>query len=111
MTASRWKIRSLLVVMTVALTLGACDMEQYVRFRAVNQAGDVLTPSEEALSGEFLHDVEQVLRFYRVPFKKGNDGALMIPERVAKDLDTMWNYTTKARDPRWLADHPVPPER
>lgn len=77
----------------------------YVPYKPVYQIGDQLVVSEEPLSAEFRENIKMVLRFYDVPFKEGKNEVILIPKKIWKDRDTMWNYTTKANDPDWLDTH------
>ena len=49
--------------------------------------------------------LEQVLRYYGVPYQRTEYG-LRVDRSVAADTDLVWNFTTKAQDPDWLAEHP-----
>ncbi|PTL78085.1 hypothetical protein DAT35_41460 [Vitiosangium sp. GDMCC 1.1324] len=55
------------------------------------------------MHGNVIH----VLRYYQVNFREEANGAILIPRSLANDLDTLWNYTTKAQDEEWLREHPV----
>jgi hypothetical protein len=46
-----------------------------------------------------------VLRYYGVPYQRTEHG-LRVDGSVAADTDLVWNFTTKAEDPEWLAGHP-----
>jgi hypothetical protein len=84
--------------------------DQYVPFRPVYARGDCLVASDVAPSSALREAVKAVLAFYDVPYREDDTGALLIPESVAADRDTVWNYTTKANDPVWLRAH-VPEDR
>ena len=66
--------------------------------------GDCLVVSDVAPSSALREAVKAVLAFYDVPYWEDDTGALVIPEPVAEDRDTVWNYTTKANDPVWLRE-------
>ena len=75
-----------------------------VPFRPVHAVGDRLVPAESPADAELVPRLRQVLAFYDVPFEE-SAGELMVPEAVAADLDTCWNYTSKANDEEWLRTH------
>jgi hypothetical protein len=76
----------------------------FVPFRAVHLTEGELKTIEDADPG-FSDRLRHVLDFYAVPWRAGDDDELLVPSEVAKDLDTAWNYTTKANDPDWLREH------
>ena len=79
-------------------------MSGFVPFRAVELHGDELVVVDDARPA-FTRGLRQVLDFYAVPWRPGPEGTVLVPAAVAADRDTCWNYTSKARDGDWLADH------
>lgn len=73
------------------------------RFRPVEAAADGYVVVDRIDAGFFLR-LRQVLDFYGVPWSQ-EGGAMLVPESLAADLDTSWNYTMKADDEGWLASH------
>jgi hypothetical protein len=80
-------------------------MTEYVPFRPVHARGDELVASPGLGSDEFRERLRRVLTFYGVPWRLGDDGAVLVPRPVWDDRDTSWNYTSKAEDDEWLAAH------
>ena len=78
---------------------------RFVPFQPVHRRGEQLAASREPVPPEAQESLRQVLRFYDVPFRTSDQGELLIPETLTRDLDTLWNYTTKANDPAWLRAH------
>ncbi len=74
-------------------------------FRPVIAAGDGLVVDDGPTEPGFHEGVRQVLAYYGVRHEVDGDGRVRVPARVWSDRDLMWNYTTKARDPDWLATH------
>jgi hypothetical protein len=60
---------------------------------------------DPAAEPELRDRLEQVLRYYGVPYQRTEHG-LRVDGSVAADTDLVWNFTTKAQDPEWLAGHP-----
>ncbi len=79
--------------------------DEYVAFAPVYARGERLVVCHDPMSTELREKIEAVLTFYGVPFCEDASGALLVSTWLANDLDTMWNYTTKAIDPEWLATH------
>lgn len=77
----------------------------YEPFKPVYLAKDKLVASDEDISDKLHHNIIQVLTFYKVSFKLREDGTIMIPGSLARDKDTLWNYTSKANDDEWLKTH------
>lgn len=94
------------VSVLMCIVAAACSPLPDVPFKPVYREGDALVRSDRPVPDEFQKRIEHVLRYYGVPLKVER-GALFIPRTVADDLDTMWNYTTKANDPQWIATHPL----
>lgn len=49
-------------------------------------------------------NVVQVLKIHNEKWKLQN-GKLLVSRNI--DRETLWNYTTKANDSIWLAEHPI----
>jgi hypothetical protein len=77
----------------------------FVPFSPVYLKEGRLSPSHDPIPSEMQAAIRLVLEFYGVPFRLGRDGQVSIPEPLSRDLDTLWNYTSKAIDPSWLAAH------
>jgi len=91
----------LLVLLAISVT-GGCMRAEYVPFKPVYVIDEKYVISEDPVSAEFRQNIKVVLGFYGVPYKEAEDGTILVPQRVWSDTDTMWNYTTKANDPKWL---------
>jgi hypothetical protein len=72
----------------------------FKRFYPVYRQGDRLVRSEEPVPDDLRDRVKTVLAFYDVPFRQDGKGELWISSRVARDLDLLWNFTSKATDLR-----------
>lgn len=79
--------------------------DNYVPCNPVYRVGDELVASENLKSEEFNRNIKRVFDFYQVPYKENPNGVILIPNQLWEDKDTMWNYTTKANDPKWLDTH------
>jgi hypothetical protein len=75
------------------------------RFRPVYLEGDRLLPSEAPMGEDLRDRIKIVLAFYDVAFLEDREDRLWIASVTARDLDLLWNYTSKANDPEWLAHH------
>ncbi|HBE18005.1 MAG TPA: hypothetical protein DEG17_17415 [Cyanobacteria bacterium UBA11149] len=74
-------------------------------YKPVYREGDRLVASEDPISREFKQNIKQVFEYENVPYKEDSTGAILIPQDIWSDRDTVWNYTTKANDPDWLKTH------
>jgi hypothetical protein len=77
----------------------------YVFFKPIYQRDDRLVFSEKPISKELYENIKAVFKFYDVPYIEDENDELLIPKNIWNDLDTMWNYTTKAGDLAWLIEH------
>ena len=91
-----WSISLVLLTLTVA-----CTSNQYVPYRPVIRSQEELVVSDSASSPEHQENIKRVFDFYSVPYREEN-GKILIPADVWQDRELMWNYTTKANDPKWL---------
>lgn len=98
--------RMLVMAMLTTVILSGCN-DPSVTFRPVYRSGDRLVASDEPMDPRMRGNVIHVLRFYQVDFRAEANGTILIPRSLANDLDTLWNYTTKAQDEAWLREHPV----
>ena len=80
---------------------GKSELYEYVPIVYVNDKGLVDTP--RLLTEEHLNNLEYVLNFYKITFRRDAVNKLLIDSDV--DRDTLWNYTTKANDNEWLNNH------
>lgn len=88
----------------MGMTTG-CTKWSYEPFKPVYLVNDKLVSSDEQISDELHRNIIQVFRFYKVPYREKKDGTILIPGSLASDKDTLWNYTTKANDRKWLESH------
>jgi len=95
-------LRKLLLVLFAVSIVGGCMREEYVPFKPVYVVDEEYVISEAPVSAEFRQNIKAVLGFYDILYKEAEDGTILVPKRVWRDTDTMWNYTTKANDPKWL---------
>lgn len=98
--------RTISLLAFTLLLMCACN-DMTVEFRPVVRSGDRLVVSDAPMEPAFKTNLQQVLRFYNEAFTISEDGAILVPRSKWDDRDLMWNYTTKANDPAWLAEHPV----
>jgi len=103
--------RALVTAMIAAGIMSSCQDGSSVAFRPVYRQGDQLIMSDDPMAPKMRENVIHVLRFYHVKHREDASGAILVPRNVASDLDTMWNYTTKARDEVWLREHPLAGDR
>ena len=75
------------------------------RFVPVRSVGDRLVAFDDA-GPDFADALRQVLDFYDVPWRE-QGGDVLVTTQLLADLDTCWNYTTKATDAAWLETHPA----
>jgi hypothetical protein len=68
------------------------------RFHPVYRHGDRLVRSEGRVSEDLRDRMKSVLAFYDLPFRQDGKGELWISSRLARDLDLLWNLTSKATD-------------
>jgi hypothetical protein len=85
--------------------LGDFMSYNYVSFKPIYQRGDRLVFSEKPIPKELYENIKAVFKFYDVPYIESENDELLIPKNIWNDLDTMWNYTTKAGDLAWLIEH------
>lgn len=79
--------------------------DEFVPYRAVEFKNERFIVADSRPSAETRENFKHVLDFYEVPYKQTDEGEVLIPTSLAEDKDTLWNYTTKAGDPEWLASH------
>jgi hypothetical protein len=75
-----------------------------VRFRPVYRVDGRFVVAEASRDREFVPRLCHVFACYDVPFEEVS-GDVFVSESVAADLETCWNYTTKANDEQWLGSH------
>jgi hypothetical protein len=76
--------------------------QDFERFYPVYREGDQLVRSEVPVSEGLRDRIMSVLAFYEVPFRQDGNGELLIATQTARDLDLLWNLTSKADDPEWF---------
>jgi hypothetical protein len=89
-------------ILLMLFIVGCNIQQQYVAFYPVYVVDEKYEISSEPMTDELKNNVILVLNYYKVPFTEDKNGNILIPSRVWKDTDTMWNYTTKANDEVWL---------
>jgi hypothetical protein len=53
----------------------------------------------------FYSNLAGVLSYYNEPYKVDRSGRVFIQRKLKSDRDLVYNYTRKALDIEWLADH------
>jgi hypothetical protein len=89
----------------MGLLMASCHGQDFVRFRPVYREGDRLVRSDAPVSADLRDRMKIVLAFYDVSFQQDDKGELWIAAKAARDLDLMWNYTSKANDAEWVTKH------
>ena len=77
---------------------------QYVEYIPIVFQQDELMDAPNLLSKTHVRNFIHVLKFYNEEWKLQN-GKLLVSSNI--DREILWNYTTKANDSVWLAEHPV----
>ncbi|MFB3387935.1 hypothetical protein [Flavobacterium sp. LAR06] len=77
---------------------------KYVEYIPIVFQQDELIDARDLLSKTHVQNVIHVLKFYNEEFKVQN-GKLLVSSKI--DRKTLWNYTTKANDSVWLAEHQI----
>ena len=77
---------------------------KYVEYIPIVFQQDELIDARDLLSKTHVKNVIQVLKFYNEEFKV-QKGKLLVSSKI--DRKTLWNYTTKANDSVWLAEHQI----
>lgn len=54
---------------------------------------------------DHLNRLERVLTSYGESYERVSQTKLLIPLRLRRDAQLLWNYSTKAEDTAWLAEH------
>jgi len=77
---------------------------QYVEYIPIVFQQNKLIDAPNLLSKTHIMNVVQVLKIHNEKWKLQN-GKLLVSRNI--DRETLWNYTTKANDSIWLAEHPI----
>jgi hypothetical protein len=75
---------------------------QYVEYIPIIFRQDKLVDAPDLLSKAHIKNVIHVLKFHNEKWKIYN-GKLLVSRNI--DREILWNYTTKANDSVWLAEH------
>jgi len=62
-----------------------------------------LVPAPELVTSSYLERVKIVLEFYGEEYQTNATGLLLIPRKISRDKELLWNYSTKAQDPAFIA--------
>lgn len=84
----------------------------------VLMSGDSFTPFEATVfskegfrkvnvDSNFYKNLEGVLNYYQVEFKRDESGVILIKNSLSKDKELIMNYTNKAIDSLWLKFHDI----
>lgn len=77
---------------------------QYVEYIPIVFQQDKLIDAPNLLSKTHIMNVVRVLKINNEKWKLQN-GKLLVSRNI--DRETLWNYTTKANDSIWLAEHAI----
>ena len=93
--------------MLLLILLAACS--QPVEFREyvplVWDDANKIIEQPETLTKEHLDNLQKVLNYYKVHYKRISPTSLQIQQSVGREMQ--WNYTSKANDPEWLKEHGI----
>lgn len=81
-----------------------CGNNKLLKFQKVEIKADKFHYSNDALTAQETKGVLQVLSYYDVKYEQKNTD-ILIPAKVYKDTELMYNYTQKATDLNWLKNH------
>ena len=103
------KTKNLLYIPSVvlALVLNSCINQTYVAYKPhyLSSNSEYKYYGEVTLdSAEFVH-IKQVLDYYGEEYKTENSNTVLLPKKLAKQWELVWNYTTKSNDSTWLKSH------
>lgn len=77
--------------------------EKHLEFQPVVLDGHQLVYSDaDTFPSEFMGRIENVFKYYNQDYKLSSQGKILVPESLYKDMELMWNYTTKAQDQDWI---------
>lgn len=80
--------------------------KKYMEFRPVIFDGQQLVYTDaDTFPSEFMKTIENVFTYYNHEYKRSSEGKILVPEALYKDMELMWNYTTKAQDTDWIRSH------
>jgi hypothetical protein len=77
---------------------------KYVEYIPIVFQQDELIDARDLLSKTHIKNVIHVLKFHNEKWKVHN-GKLLVSRNI--DREILWNYTTKANDSVWLAEHQI----
>ena len=79
--------------------------ENQVEFKPIIRVNEKLMEQEQ--TSEFYPNLEKVLTYYGEEYSIDKNGIILIDEKLRKDKELCWNYTTKANDSIWLSEHKI----
>lgn len=94
------RLKQWLTLLLIPVLLAGC--EQYAEYIPVEQQGDQLVENKALLTEKHRENIKRVFDYYNVKWKE-EEGKLLVASGTDKEL--LWNYTTKANDPRWMKEH------
>ncbi|MFH0899969.1 MAG: hypothetical protein V2A73_04995, partial [Pseudomonadota bacterium] len=71
-------------------------------FKTVYDVGDELVVVNEEIREPMRSDLLFVLRWHRIPFRQTADGRILVPCRIMRDTELVWNLTGHAQDKNLL---------
>jgi len=100
-------LKSIIIIYVFIVGSSSCNEVKYVEYRPpyLSSKNDITYFGDPHLDSiEFVNTV-QVLEYYGEDFKTKGDNIILISDRLSKDWELLWNYTTKAKDNNWLRMH------
>lgn len=91
--------------LALLLTSGCNGATTGQDYQPLGWDGERIVERPALLSPAHLDRLEQVLRYYRIPYRRAGPSRLLLEAGV--DRDTLRNFTRKAEDEQWLAGHPL----
>jgi len=88
-----------MVVACILLASRPRALVEYVP--VVSDSRQALVQDRSLLTPAHLDRMEVVLKSYNQPYTRVDANHLLISRALSRDTDLLWNYTTKAEDPKF----------
>jgi hypothetical protein len=99
-----WMVLSVMLCLSCAGNNEENSPPEYQKYIPQDFDGDKIIKAPEFMTPEHQKNVIHVLKFYGEDWKLEN-GELFVSTKI--DSEILWNYTSKANDSIWLAEHPL----
>lgn len=100
-------IQSPLTFFGVLVILNSCAFTSYVTYKPhyLSSNSQYKYYGEAILDSAEFTNIKHVLDYYGEEYNTENGNTVLLPKKLAKQWELVWNYTLKSNDSTWLKNH------